>query len=185
MLPVGIVLSIEVKTDLLIEMDRVGVGLIYTEIYGITGIFCSEPVKQGKHDPLSVPFALILFIDQQPVQPNLPRGRFRKITVHGKTDQHTAVINADGPPQLQFVGLLKALCHALDEAGLFRKDLQMFDLRSVPAVYRFKMQCVIAVGIHFVFSCFLRKGTICLSLFFKGKSINGLVWTAAGRPAHG
>ena len=38
MLPVGIVLSIEVKTDLLIEMDRVGVGLIHTEIYGITGI---------------------------------------------------------------------------------------------------------------------------------------------------
>ena len=82
-------------------------------------------------------------------------------------------------------GLLKALCHAFNEAGLVRKDLQMFDLRSVPAVYRFKMQCVIAVGIHFVFSCFLRKGTICLSLFFKGKSINGLVWTAAGRPAHG
>ena len=69
MLPVGIVLSIEVKTDLLIEMDRVGVGLIHTEIYGITGIFCSEPVKQGKHDPLYVPFALILFINQQPIQP--------------------------------------------------------------------------------------------------------------------
>ena len=66
---------------------------------------------------------------------------------------------------------------------LFRKA---FRLSFDPVSYtHLKMQCVIAVGIHFVFSCFLRKGTICLSLFFKGKSINGLVWTAAGRPAHG
>ena len=119
----------------------------------------------GKDSLFPVPFALILFIDQQPVQPHLPRGRFRKITVHGKTDQHTAVINADGPPQLQFVGLLKALCHAFDEAGLFRKDLQMFDLRSVPAVYRFKMQCVNS----FCFLLLSQKGDDLLVSIFQGE----------------